>query len=105
MATESEQAYERLVADLSGRGVVAGQMFGKPTLKVGTKSVACLYNEGMAFKLTAGSDEHLEALALPGAGLFDPSGTGRSMKDWVWVPVQHTEHWLEFADAAVQRVG
>ena len=104
MATESEQAYERLVADLSGRGVVAGQMFGKPTLKVGTRSVACLYNEGMAFKLTAGTAEHTEALALAGANLFDPSGTGRAMKDWVWVPVEHATHWAEFADAAVYRV-
>jgi hypothetical protein len=104
MATTSERAYEKLVADLSGHGVTAGQMFGKPTLKVGTKSVACLYNEGMAFKLTNGTDEHTEALALPGANLFDPSGTGRAMKDWVWVPVDHRTHWLEYADAAVQRV-
>jgi hypothetical protein len=103
MATTSEQAYERLVADLSGRGVTAGQMFGKPTLKVGTRSVACLYNDGMAFKLGAGTDQHAEALALAGANLFDPSGTGRAMKDWAWVPVRHAKHWLEFADAAVQR--
>ena len=105
MATTCEQAYQDLVAGLPRREITAARMFGQPTIKVGTHSVACLYNEGMAFKLTAGTDEHLEALALPGAGLFDPSGTGRSMKDWVWVPVQHTEHWLEFADAAVQRVG
>jgi hypothetical protein len=104
MATASEQAYERLVADLSGRGVTAGQMFGKPTLKVGTRSVACLYNEGMAFKLGEGTDEHIQALALTGANLFDPSGTGRAMKDWVWVPVEHVKHWLEFADAAVYRM-
>jgi hypothetical protein len=103
MATKSEQAYERLVADLAGHGVTAGQMFGKPTLKVGTKSIACLYNDGMAFKLGAGTAEHAEALALAGANLFDPSGTGRAMKDWAWVPVQHAKHWLEFADAAVQR--
>ena len=103
MATNSEQAYERLVADLSGRGVTAGHMFGKPTLKIGTHSIACLYNEGMAFKLGAGTSEHVEALALRGAGLFDPSGTGRQMQDWVWVPVEHAKHWVEFADAAVYR--
>lgn len=105
MATKAEQAYERVVADLSGRGVTAGTMFGKPTLKMGTKSIACLYNEGMAFKLGAGTSEHVEALALTGAGLFDPSGTGRQMKDWVWVPVEHAQHWVEFADAAVYRTG
>ena len=105
MASESEQAYKRLVADLSGRGVTAGHMFGKPTLKVGTRSVACLYNDGMAFKLGEGTSEQVEALALPGSNLFDPSGTGREMKDWVWVPVEHARHWVEFADAAVQRVG
>jgi hypothetical protein len=105
MASTSEQAYERLVADLSGHGVTAGQMFGQPTLKVGTKSVACLYNDGMAFKLGAGTAEHVQALALSGSNLFDPSGTGRAMKDWAWVPVEHMTHWLEFANAAVRRVG
>jgi hypothetical protein len=104
MATKSEQTYERLVADLSRRGVTAGNMFGKPTLKIGTKSIACLYNDGMAFKLGAGTSEHVEALALSGAGLFDPSGTGRQMRDWVWVPVEHAGHWVEFADAAVYRL-
>jgi len=104
MANRSELAYERLVADLTRTGVTAGNMFGKPTLKVGTRSVACLYNEGMAFKLGAGTDEHVEALTLTGANLFDPSGTGRAMKDWVWVPVEHATHWAEFADAAVYRV-
>jgi hypothetical protein len=96
--------YQRLVDDLSGHGVQAGQMFGKPTLKVGSKSIACLHNEGMAFKLGAGTPEHVEALALSGANLFDPSGTGRAMKDWAWVPVAHAAHWLGFANAAVQRL-
>jgi hypothetical protein len=104
MASKSEQAYEHLVADLSERGITAGYMFGKPTLKIGTKSIACLYNDGMAFKLGAGTAEHVEALTLTGAGLFDPSGTGRQMADWVWVPVEHAKQWLEFADAAVYRL-
>ena len=104
MANRSEKAYERLVADLTRHGVTAGNMFGKPTLKVGIRSVACLYNEGMAFKLGAGTSEQVEALALSGANLFDPSGTGRAMMDWVWVPVEHATHWAELADAAVYRV-
>ena len=103
MATRREQAYQELVADLSARGVTAAHMFGQPTIKVGTRSVACLYNEGMAFKLGAGTAEHEKALSLPGANVFDPSGTGRIIRDWAWIPAEHLVHWREFADAAVQR--
>ena len=103
MATTREQAYQQLVADLTARGVTGAQMFGQPTIKVGIKSVACLYNEGMAFKLGAGTAEHEKALALPGANVFDPSGTGRAIRDWAWIPTQHLQHWREFAAAAVQR--
>ncbi len=103
MATTCEQAYQELVAGLSRRGVTAAKMFGQPTIKVGTHSVACLYDEGMAFKLGAGTAEHDKALSLPGAHVFDPSGTGRVIRDWAWIPTEHRERWREFANAAVQR--
>jgi hypothetical protein len=100
----AQQEYERLATDLAGAGVVTGQMFGKPTLKSGNKAIACLYGEAVAFKLGAGTAEHTAALALGGATLFDPSGTGRAMKDWVCVPVAHADHWAELAEAALRRV-
>ena len=91
------------MAGLSRCGVTVTEMFGKPTIKVGVRSVACVYNEGMAFKLGVGTAEHDKALSLPGANVFDPSGTGRAIRDWAWIPTEHRECWLEFADAAVQR--
>ena len=99
------EPYDRLVAELLDSGASPGQMFGKPTLKVGTKAIACHFEDGVAFKLGAGTSEHTEALGLDGAKLFDPSGMGRAMKDWVWVPEAYAERWLAFGAAARQRVG
>lgn len=56
----------------------------------------------MVFKL--GSPKHAEALALPGALLFDPSGRGRPMKEWVVVPFEHASRWLELAREAMHYV-
>jgi hypothetical protein len=39
-------------------------------------------------------------LGLKGAKLFDPSGTGRAMKEWVQVPFTHSKKWEKFAKAA-----
>jgi hypothetical protein len=44
-----------------------------------------------------------EALALPGAHLFDPM-EGRPMKEWVVVPAEQASKWLELAHAAFQHV-
>jgi len=96
--------YDRLVAELIDTGASPGQMFGKPTLKVGSKAIACHFEDGVAFKLGSGTDEHASALELDGARLFDPSGMGRSMKDWVWVPQEHADRWLKLGTAARQRL-
>ena len=101
----ADQEYHRLADDLAGLGVSTGQMFGKPTLKTGTKAIACLFEDTMAFKLGAGTTEHAEALALSGARLFDPSGKGRAMKDWVCVPVAHAGRWTAFGEAALKHLG
>jgi hypothetical protein len=104
MTRDGEHAYRRLADELADRGVTTGQMFGKPTLKFGSKALACLFHESMAFKLGAGTEEHTGALALSGAELFDPSGTGRAMKDWVCVPVAHADRYLDLAEAARSRL-
>jgi len=101
---DAAAAFERLADDMGAAGVTAAPMFGKPSLKHGSKAFACLFGEAVAFRLLAGSAEHTAALGLAGAALFDPSGRDRPMKDWVCVPVAHARRWQDFATTAMARL-
>lgn len=88
------------------------QMFGKPCLKVAGKAFIAQQQEYIIFKL-AGT-LHVQALELPGAILWDPSGKGRPMREWVAIPsacfVQSTkleavQQMLPFAEFAYCYVG
>lgn len=95
----TQRRYEEIAAGLEAAGVVAGSMFGMPTLKRNGKAIGGLYGDAMTFKL---SGEGLaDALGIEGAHLFDPSGLGRPMKAWVIVPVSHAEEWERLAGLAV----
>ncbi len=74
------------------------QMFGKPCFKTNGKAFVCFFQNEMVFKLTG--DAHLQALSLDGSQLFDPSGKGRAMKEWVQVSFDHKDKWAEFAQKA-----
>ncbi|MEP6646744.1 MAG: hypothetical protein ABJC12_06620 [Saprospiraceae bacterium] len=78
------------------------QMFGKPCFKINGKAFCCFFENCMVFKLTG--DDHKEALALKGSKLFDPSGAGRAMKEWVQVDFVYAEKWKGFAKKAVEYV-
>jgi hypothetical protein len=77
---------------------VESRMFGKPCFKIGGKAFICYFSDCMVFKLQG--DAHAGAMALKGAVLFDPSGKGRAMKEWVQVPFQHKAEWAALARAA-----
>ena len=100
MPADPRAEYDTVVSEMTASSpVTSGKMFGMPCLKndVG-KAFAGFYHDAMVFKL--GVPEHGAALALSGAQLFDPGDMGRSMKEWVVVPADHTSRWLEFAEAA-----
>ena len=78
------------------------QMFGKPCFKVKGKAFICFFNDAMVFKLAG--DDHKAAASLDGAVLFDPSGKGRPMKEWVQVPFGYAKKWTGFAKAAYRYV-
>lgn len=79
-------------------GAEVSQMFGKKSYKTAGKAFICLFQDCMVFKLLG--DQHTAALALNGSELFDPSGKGRPMKEWVQVPYEHHELWQQLAAAA-----
>jgi hypothetical protein len=103
MATAAGR-YQDLVMRLEAtEGIEAGQMFGKPCLKIHGKAFAAQHKETVAFKL--GGATHARAIALSGAVLWDPSGKGRPMKEWVALPVTQSSRFDEMAEAAMSYVG
>lgn len=98
---EAMAEYQRITRALLGEGVVAGKMFGKDALKFESKAIACLFEEGMAFKVGRDSEPMNRAMQCPGATLYDPSGQGRPFRDWVAVPQSSIERWEGFAQAAL----
>ena len=95
--------YEKLVKTLTQvRGVQAGQMFGKPCLKVNGKAFVAQHHGAVVFKLT--SPQHEMALSVEGAVLWDPSGKNRPMKEWVAIPASQCKNYRAFAKAALDYV-
>ncbi len=102
--TGSETIYVNIAKRISSenKDTEVSQMFGKPCLKVSGKAFACFFNGDMVFKLSSGT--HAQALALKGSKLFDPSGKGMAMKEWVQVKPVHSAKWHKLAEAALTYV-
>lgn len=99
-----DELFDDIASDLAPLGAVTGAMFGKRAIKAHGKAFVCLKGDRLAFKLGDGSAAHAEALALPGAELFDPSGKHRPFKDWVAVPHAQAAQWLELAETALKNL-
>jgi hypothetical protein len=99
MAKE-EQVYKE--TGESVKNAEASQMFGKPCFKINGKAFMCFFENAGVFKLTG--KDHEDAIKLSGAVLFDPSGKGRPMKEWVQVSYKHKEKWSALAKAAAKYV-
>lgn len=93
--------YDAVAKGLADAGVVEGSMFGMPCLKIEKKMLAGLFGDVMTFKLPPEPRE--EALRLSGAEAFDP-GMGRPMKEWVVVPLEHSDSWPRYAEQALEFV-
>ena len=96
----TQQKWEALAAGLATRGVQLSGMFGMPALKFNGKAFGGLFGDAVVFKLQG--DAHAKAIALQGAVLFDPSGMGRPMKEWVVLPAATHKSWDELAAAALE---
>ena len=98
---DGEARFNENASDLAARNddVELGRMFGMPTIKRAGKATSGLWQDSMVFKLT---DEvkREQALALEAAERFDPIG-GRPMREWVVVPVTHSDEWPRLAEDAL----
>ena len=98
--TKAEQLYTEIGQAL--KDAEQSQMFGKPCFKISGKAFIAFFKDSMVFKLNG--LEHKEALSLDGSELFDPSGKGRAMKEWVQVPFHHKSEWKKLTKAALDYV-
>lgn len=98
---DSELAFYQGVAEKI-EGALSSQMFGKPCYKLGKKAFCCFFENHMVFKLKG--DAHTAALSIDGATLFDPSGKGRPMKEWVQIPFTEKRVWQKYAQEAANYV-
>ena len=102
--TTAIDEYQKLLTTLTSiEGVSASQMFGKPCLKIHGKAFVAQHKETVAFKLTG--SHHQQALSIPNAALWDPSGKERPMKEWVALPASASKRFADFAKAAMTYVG
>lgn len=101
----AEEDFQQVGAELADLGVWISTMMGRPALKDRDGKVfASLRPDGaMVFRLVRDTAEHAAALELDGASLFDPSGSGRVVKDWVVVPHTWAGQWTDLAEAAHSR--
>ena len=100
----AEQEFERITEYLlSTHNAIAGQMFGKRCIKINNKAGIALFKDCIVFKLP--KEKHAEAISLNGSILWDPSGKGRAMKEWVQVTLEHQSKFDAFAIAAADYVG
>jgi hypothetical protein len=64
--------------------------------------LAAKHKETVVFKLT--EPQHSKAITLAGAGLWDPSGKGRPVKEWEALPVKQSKSFKSLAAAALAYV-
>ena len=98
--SKEEEHYTKIGQSI--KGTEQSQLFGKPCFKVNGKAFMCFFNGDMVFKLT--DEIHADALSLDDSQLFDPSGKGRAMKEWVQVTFDYKDQWAKFAKAAFDYV-
>ena len=101
--SSAEKQFIQLVETLTeNKNVVSSQMFGKQCLKVNSKAFLALHKSTLVFKLVG--EEHKQAMSNKGAVLWDPSGKGRPMKEWVAIPAESLGDAERFANQALSYV-
>ena len=81
---------------------IESKLFGKPSLKVGKHHFACFFKEALVVKIGAEAIQQ-RSKEFIGSELFDPSGKGRPMKDWLQIPLEYEAQWEYLISEAYNR--
>ncbi len=104
---KDSKEFDALAKALEEAGITKSNMFGMLVLKLGKKPIAGLVEDGLNFKLPKDSEEMRQALTLNGAHLFQPEMHGKKgplMKQWVVVPFEHNEIYMDLAAKSIEFV-
>lgn len=84
--------------------VTSGKWFGLTSLNIEEKPFATFFEGSLVLKL--GMEKIAEIISrYPGAKLFDPSGNNKAMKDWLQIPAEFEQDWLDLAEDALVFAG
>jgi hypothetical protein len=78
------------------------QMFGKQCMKYRGNGFMAFFDGDLVLKLSGQSRE--DALKLKGSQLWDPSGQGRAMKEWVRISAAHSAKWMDLANKSIEYI-
>lgn len=97
---QTEALFAQAEAQFSGRAeVTQGKLFGHPCLSVQGKAFMVRFHDDLVFKL--GRERATVLLEAHGElRLFDPSGKGRAMRDWVQAPVSFSHEVSAWSEAS-----
>jgi hypothetical protein len=102
-ATAEQKAFDALTDELAeSKKAEKAQMFGKPCMKYKGNGFMAFFEGELVVKLSGQSRE--DALRLKGSQLWDPSGQGRAMKEWVRISPMHVAKWADLAEKAFEYI-
>lgn len=100
---DTQHLFDDLADSLArSRKAERAQMFGKQCVKYHGNGFMAFFDGDLVVKLSGQVRE--DALRLPGARLWDPSGQGRAMKEWVQIPAAHEAKWGGLAEKSFEYV-
>ena len=82
--------------------ITSGKNFGMNCLRLNGNVFVSADQEQLIFKLSP--EDIIKASKAHGIGLFEPYKDGRTMREWVEVPVERDEIIFELAEQAVEYV-
>jgi hypothetical protein len=100
---DTQRVFDALTEELARtKGAEKALMFGKQCMKYRGNGFMAFFDGDIVLKLSGQSRE--DALKLKDSRLWDPSGQGRAMKEWVHIPAAHADKWENLAKKSIEYI-